>query len=207
MQAQSIDEIINSAFMLIIVMTLASVLGLGGFFWLCWWLLARRHARCPYGHGRLEPATKLSYEVIERTHEFLMHLNSEDNPAFELSHAAVCRETGRIFPHGLRNGDIIKVNWDFLQQRHPGNWVSWGSLSEADKRRVRACHVTLRGFQTENSATEPKPRKVPSRYTLMKPGPLYVDLSNYNLLGWKQVPGTNFELLILQRPKQTQYHD
>lgn len=197
-----VDEIMSSAILLIVILSLIAIALMTFFFWLGYWWVNRRSSYCPYVRQRLEPATLLSYEVVERAHEFMSHLNSEENPAFELKHASVCRETGRIFPDTVSPNGVIQVKWDFLQQRFPGRWVSWGSLNEAQQRRVRASHVTLRGYQTEASSPQASPRAIRLPYTLTKPGPLYVDLNNFNLMGWKQVPGTNFEILVVQTPKR-----
>lgn len=196
-----VDDIMSSALLLIVLLSLLVIACMVFFFWLGYWWVNRRCSYCPYIRRRLEPATLLSYEVVERAHDFMSHFNSEQNPAFELKDASVCRETGRIFPDTVSANGVIHVDWDFLSDRYPGNWVSWGSLSEADQRRVRASHVTLRGYQTEVSCPLPKPSSIHMPYTLTKPGPLYVDLATYNLLGWKQLPGTNFEMLIVQTPK------
>jgi hypothetical protein len=44
------------------------------------------------------------------------------------------------------------------------------------------------------------PQEIDSFHALLKPGPLYVDRETKNLLGWKEVPGTEFEVLIVQTP-------
>ena len=36
---------------------------------------------------------------------------------------------------------------------------------------------------------------------MTRPGPLYVDIETKVLLGWKVVPGTDLEVLIVQKPK------
>jgi hypothetical protein len=93
------------------------------------------------------------------------------------------------------------VDWNFLQKRYPGKYVSWGSLTEDQKKEVREQHVSLEGFQTEFSCPEPMPRAIEPKYAFIKPGPLYVDIDHKVLLGWKEVPGTEMEVLIVQKPK------
>lgn len=61
-------------------------------------------------------------------------------------------------------------------------------------------HDSLDGFQFTYSSKNPGPRQIEGRYALSSPGPLYVDLETYTLLGWKNVPGTDLEVLIVQKP-------
>ncbi len=94
----------------------------------------------------------------------------------------------------------IKVEWDFLQKKYPGKFVSWGSLIEEQKEIIRGRHKSLDGFQTDFSSPVPSPRKIDPEYAYTKPGPLYVDIDTNVLLGWKVVPGTELEVLIVQKP-------
>lgn len=128
-------------------------------------------------------------------------MHQYDNPMFDFDKAALCRETGRIFPNSVTWYGTIKVDWTFLQKRYPGNYVSWGSLSDYQKEIVRSSHHTLEGFQTEYSSPQPAPSKIESFYAMTIPGPLYVDLDTNVLLGWKSVPLTDLEVLVVQKPK------
>jgi hypothetical protein len=92
------------------------------------------------------------------------------------------------------------VDWTFLQKRYPGHWVSWGSLSKEQQEAIRDVHESLGKFQTQESSPTPAPRAVEPEYAYTKPGPLYVDLETKILLGWQVVPGTDFEVLIVQKP-------
>jgi hypothetical protein len=65
---------------------------------------------------------------------------------------------------------------------------------------VRNVHESLEGFQTEFSSSQPKPQNVEAKYAFAKPGPLYVDVETKVLLGWKCVPDTDFEVMIVQKP-------
>jgi len=96
--------------------------------------------------------------------------------------------------------DTVKVDWTFLQKRYPGIWVSWGSLNSDQQRAISDAHESLEGFQTEVSSPSPAPRAIEPEYAYTKPGPLYVDIQTKVLLGWKVVPGTELEVLIVQKP-------
>lgn len=120
---------------------------------------------------------------------------------FDFEKAALCRETGRIFPNAVSWLGIIKVDWTFLNKRYPGNYVSWGSLSDSQQEMIRSYHHSLEDFQTEISCKEPAPSKVDPESAASIPGPLYVDLDTKVLLGWKSVPLTDLEVLVVQKPK------
>ena len=81
-----------------------------------------------------------------------------------------------------------------------GNYVSWGSLTKESQDAIRDAHASLDGFQTSESSPTPSPRAIEPEYVYTKPGPLYVDLETKVLLGWKVVPGTELEVLIVQKP-------
>lgn len=79
--------------------------------------------------------------------------------------------------------------------------MSWGSLADDQKAEFFYAHDSLEGFEYEYSSTNPSPRQVEREFAFSKPGPLYADLRTKNLLGWKIVPDTDLELLIVQKPK------
>ncbi|QLH35517.1 MAG: hypothetical protein HWD61_04665 [Parachlamydiaceae bacterium] len=89
-----------------------------------------------------------------------------------------------------------------MQKRYPGKYVSWGSLSDEQKEIIRLSHHSLEGFQTEYSSSIPAPSQIEPMYANAVPGPLYVDLDTQILLGWKQVPLTDLEVLVVQNPKE-----
>ncbi len=62
-------------------------------------------------------------------------------------------------------------------------------------------HESLEGFQIELSSKTANPRAIEPQYALAQPGPLYVDIDSLVLVGWKSVPYTDLEVLIVQRPK------
>lgn len=123
-----------------------------------------------------------------------------DNPQIDFSEAAICNETGRIFSNCVAQNARISLDWSFLQKRCQGTYVSWGSLSEHEQAVIKLLHGALDGFQTAASSTKLRPESVEREYALLAPGPLYVDRKTKIVIGWKKVPGTYFEVLIVQRP-------
>lgn len=170
-------------------------------FWVGWRLSQRSQGLSPYTGLPLRKATDLSYYSIDKYARYMRSFHQYDNQIFDLRRAALCRETGRLFPNAVGWFDIIRVDWNFLQKRYPGNYVSWGSLNVEQKEAVREAHDNnLEGFQTEVSCPNPVPRMIDSKYAYTKPGPLYVDLQTKVLLGWKEIPETELEVLIVQKP-------
>ncbi|CUI17000.1 conserved putative membrane protein [Candidatus Protochlamydia naegleriophila] len=169
-------------------------------FWFGWWMSGRAMGVSPYTGVPLRRATDLSYYAAEQALLFLYNFQQYDNRIFKLSRAAYCRETGRIFTECVTWMDTVKVDWTFLQKRYPGIWVSWGSLNSDQQRAISDAHESLEGFQTEVSSPSPAPRAIEPEYAYTKPGPLYVDIQTKVLLGWKVVPGTELEVLIVQKP-------
>jgi hypothetical protein len=179
---------------------LASFFLLFGIFWFGWWISRREASLSPYSGMPLRRATDLSYSSMEKVLRFLYDTHEFDNRIFEMRRAAICRETGRIFTNCVTWFDTIKVDWSFLQKKFPGDYVSWGSLNEEQQASLRSIHNSLEGFQTEFSSPTPSPRMIEPQYAFEKPGPLYVDVNTGVLLGWKCVPNTELEVLIVQKP-------
>ncbi|NGX43291.1 MAG: hypothetical protein K940chlam7_01586 [Chlamydiae bacterium] len=175
-------------------------LALSASFYFGWWMSRRSVCPCPYTGHPLRLGSDLRYYTIEKVLRFLYDMHDYNNRMFDLNHAAVCRETGRIFSEAITWYDRIKVDWNFLQKRYPGKFVSWGSLSVEQKVIIKDKHHSLKGFQTEFSSPTPSPRQIAPEYIYTKPGPLYVDIDTGVLLGWKIVPDTELEVLIVQKP-------
>lgn len=169
-------------------------------FWIGWRISQRTQAVSPYTGVPLRRLTEVSYYSAERILRYLHDLHQYDNRIFKLSKAAFCRETGRIFQDCVTIFDTIKLDWTFLHKRYPGNWISWGSLGKDQQDAIREVHSSLEKFQTIESSPNPSPRGIEPEYAYTKPGPLYVDLDTKVLLGWQVVPGTDFEVLIVQKP-------
>lgn len=168
--------------------------------WFGWRFTQRPHSVSPYTGLPLRRASELSYYSAEKIAHYLLELSQYDNRPFKLNRAALCRETGRIFQNCVTWYDIIDVDWHFLHKRYPGSYVSWGSLSKELREVILQSHGSLEGFQTEVSSSQPSARAIEPEYAYAKPGPLYVDPETKILLGWKLVPGTHLEVLIVQKP-------
>lgn len=133
---------------------------------------------------------------------FLVEQPSQsDNPPIDFDRAAYCPITGRIFPLSVTSGEQVVLSWDFIPKRIKGTFVSWGSLSEEERGVARLLHESLDGFQTEHSSLRPRPQDVEEEFALLSPGPLYIDRQTKIVVGWKTVPGTYFEVLVVQRPR------
>lgn len=169
-------------------------------FWLGWRLSQRTEAVCPYTGIPLRRMSEISYSSAERVLGYLYDLHQYDNRIFKVKKAAFSRETGRIFQDCVTLFDTIKIDWTFLNKRYPGHWISWGSLSREQREEIKALHGPLDKFQTLESSSSPSPRMIESQYVYLKPGPLYVDWESKILLGWQMVPGTEFEVLVVQKP-------
>ena len=155
----------------------------------------------PYTGLPLRRGEDLSYDSKLAVLRYLYSYHQYDNHIFEVTRSAYCRETGRIFPNAVTFWGTIDVDWEFLQKRFPGQWISWGSLNSLQQEAIIDSHHTIEGFQMDNSSSIPSPRGITKDYCYTKPGPLYVDLNTKILLGWKQVPNTTLEVLIVQKPK------
>lgn len=181
---------------------LLAFLGVFALFFVTAWVNRNSVGKSPYTGMPLRRGSELPYESARKILQFLFEKQEYDNRIFEIYKAAVCRETGRVFPHCVSFFDTVKVDWTFLQKRFPGHYVSWGSLTDQQQAFIRSSHESMEGFQTAFSSPRPSPRDVTAQYVYLKPGPLYVDINSKVLLGWQCVPDSDFEVLIVQRPKQ-----
>ncbi len=187
----------------VILFSLAIFAVLGGLaflFWFFTWVLSQPSSPSPYSGNLLRPAKDLSLFYKVKILEYLESIQDYDNQKFPFDKASYCRDTLRLFPNSTTWYGAIQVDWTFLQKRFPGNYVSWGSLNEKQKGALLEIHGSLRGFQTAQSSPESSPRLIAPEYAFLKPGPLYVDLDTKIVLGWKLVPDTEMEVLIVQKP-------
>lgn len=167
-----------------------------------WWLSSQKGSVSPYSGLPLRRGSDLSHSSKEKALRFLYKMNQYENRMFDFNKAAMCRETGRLFPDSITWYGVIKVDWNFLKKRYPGNFVSWGSLTKEQQIDFRAAHESLDGFQTAFSSPNSSPRQIEREYAFEKPGPLYVDITTKVLLGWKCVPDSSLEVLIVQKPRK-----
>lgn len=203
MALRAVALISNSDVALFASLILLVFLLLMGVFVFGIWMSRRHTTLSIYSGLPLRRGSELSFSSTEKVLRFLFTRHQYDNRIFDLKRAAVCRETGRIFPNAVTWFDTIKVDWTFLQKRYPGKYVSWGSLTQEQQEIIRAAHDDdLKGYQTAFSSPNPSPKKIEPQYALAKPGPLYVDIETNVLLGWQCVPDTELEVLIVQKPVQ-----
>lgn len=158
----------------------------------------------PYSKTPVRPLLSAHYPTLQKVYEYYETLSGSENRMFNFRRSVYYRETGRIFINCIDWKGSVKLDWTFLRKRSRGNWVSWGSLKEDQKRAVREKHASLEKFQIEFSSVQVKPQDLENEYVYVKPGPLYVDLFTYKLLGWQCVPETDFEVLVVQLPQKTQ---
>lgn len=156
--------------------------------------------RSPYSNSIMQFGMDIARSLQKQVNEFLDEFPEEDNPQIDFTKAALCPVTGRIFTNCVVRSGKIVLDWTFLEKRLKGNFISWGALPETEQVEIRLLHPTMEGFQTEQSSTLAKPERVEREYALLAPGPLYVDRNTKIVMGWKRVPGTTFEVLIVQRP-------
>lgn len=171
-----------------------------GIFAFALWLSRTQGSLSPYSKQPMRKGEELSYDSKVKVLRFLYEIHQYDNRIFELSRSAVCRETGRIFSNAVTWYGVIKLDWNFLRNRYPGNYVSWGSLTTDQQELIREVHSNMKGFQLDFSSPVPQPKGVEAKYAFTKPGPLYVDIDTKVLLGWQCVPRSELEVLIVQKP-------
>jgi len=167
-------------------------------------LRKKTELKSPYTAAPLFSASLLPFESKKKIVRYLQRNGRFHNRPFLFSKAFVCRQTGRVFSDCANWLGIPHLNWSFIQKRCPGVFVSWGSLSEEQKSYIYSLHESLEGFQTVYSSRNPLPKNVGKEFVLQKPGPLYVDLGSGVLIGWQQIPETELEVLIVQKPKAKQ---
>lgn len=177
------------------------LLFMGFFLFIGWWLTRTpKETKSPYTGLPLRRAELLPFETKKRIYLYLQKIHQYDNRPFLFKKAALCRETGRIFQDCVNWHGKIVLDWSFLQKRFPGNWISWGSLSDELKEKIRNFHEDLEDFQTVRLSKNPSPLQIELKFVHAKPGPLYVDIDTGVLLGWQIVPETQLEVLIVQKP-------
>lgn len=190
------DVVVFSVAILLIFMLFVSI------FFISMWLQRHQAGVSPYSGLPLRRASDLPLTSAEKILRYFYDMHQYDNRIFSLKKAAFCRETGRVFQNCITWYGTVKVDWNFLQKRYPGNYISWGSINDIQKEAIIEAHDSLEGFQTDYSSPNASPRAIEPEYAYSKPGPLYVDLDTKVLIGWKIVPGTDFEVLIVQLPRK-----
>lgn len=177
-----------------------SLMGLVVYFFLSFWKVGQRQDPSPYSGIPLRYAREIPYTTRDKINAYIKTILDYDNQKIDWEKASFCRETGRIFPNSVTWNGAIRVDWNFLQKKFRGHFVSWGSLSPEKRKEVLKDHDHLYGFQVEFNSREPAPRLIEESFAYTKPGPLYVDPETHVIIGWKQVPDTAFEVLVVQKP-------
>ncbi len=170
-----------------------------------YFIMAWRHHKhdvclSPYSEKPLRRASDINWMAKEKVLRYMYDRIDYANRIFDFKNAALCRETGRIFPNCINWWGTIHVDWKFLNKHFPGNYISWGSLNRDQQEAIKVQHASIDEYQTHYSSRNPAPKNVEKEYALMKPGPLYADPETGILIGWKCVPDTDLEVLIVQRP-------
>ena len=114
-----------------------------------WWLSRRNSTPSPYTNHPLRYGSDLNYRTVEKVLRFLYDMRDYHNRMFVLNRAAICRDTGRIFPEAITWCGSIKVDGDFLQKKFLGKFVSWGSLTLDQQEIVIIRHKKLDGFKVD----------------------------------------------------------
>jgi hypothetical protein len=168
--------------------------------WVGWKREGRRGDTCPYTHEPMRLGVDVAASLNFYVNAFLQEQERPNNPDIDFGKAAYCPKTGRIFPNCVQAGEQISLSWNFIQKRYKGAFVSWGSMSPEEQGVVKLLHESVDEFQTEKSSPKLRPEDVEEEYALTSPGPLYIDKATRVLMGWKKVPGTYFEVLVVQSP-------
>jgi len=197
---QDVEVLGHGAIFVLLISFVLVIALMAGLLWFGWWVSKKKGSMSPYSKVPMLLGTDVVPSIRRYVNDFLLSHPQPENSPIEFDTASICSETGRIFPNSVFRGMFVKLDWTFLQKGHPGNYVSWGSLSELEQATIKLCHDSLAGYQTEDSSPNSRPQAIDSHYATLKPGPLYVDRLSRVLLGWKEVPGTEFEVLIFQRP-------
>src|SRR5262245_61723407 len=107
----------------ILFLSVFLVLGvLGGLLWSGWCLSKTRGSLSPYTKKPLILGVDVAPSIRKYVETFLLSHSQPENTPFDFARAAFCERTGRIFPECVNKGEIIKLKWDFLRKRYPGNY-------------------------------------------------------------------------------------
>ena len=187
---------------ILIIASLVAILGLFCFLlWFSWKKEKIRGNTCPYCKEPMCLGIDVARSMTNMVDVFMEDQPQPENPKIDFALAAYCPVTGRIFPNCIGPNEQVMLAWDFLNKRHKGAYVSWGALSEEERGILKLLHGSLEGFQTEQSSNQHRPEDVEEEFSSLAPGPLYVDRKERVVIGWKKVPGTHFEVLVVQRPR------
>ena len=169
--------------------------------WIGWKKEGKRGSGCPYCGKSMRLGADVAFSIRGMVKAFMEEQQGSENETIDFAQAAYCPVTGMIFPNCLAPGEQVNLSWDFIKARCPGTYVSWGSLSAEEQGVLKLLHDPLEGFQMDKSSAHSRPEDVEEDLAMAAPGPLYVDRKEKVLVGWKNVPGTYFQILVVQRPR------
>ena len=196
----SIEGLGQGAIFIIFFSMFCVLLAMGGLLFFGWWVTQKRGSLSPFSKRPMMLGIDLPFSIRRQIEEYIKSLPQPENQPIDISKAAICRETSRIIKDAVFRGEIIRLGPRFMNDRYPGNWVSWGSLSQQQQGIVKLHHREVSGYQMEHSSRNRRPQEAEQYYAVMKPGPLYVDVSTNTFLGWQAVPGTYFEVMVIKKP-------
>lgn len=134
-----------------------------------------RWGKSPFTGANLKLGSELTFDAANKVSRYMLDHSSDQNPGFDITRAAICPDTGRIFPNAIGELEIPKVSKNYLVHLAKGEWTPVSSLSDKGKERL-INHVEDFSSYAQDS--------------------LYIDLNTATLIGWKRVPGTSLQLLI-----------
>ena len=147
-----------------------------------WWLFNRTGSKSPFTNGEMRKGIDVSYSAVQKIYAFISNFDPILNPRFDIKKAVICKQTGRIFPKSVNSFGVICIPKYYIKHYAKGSWLEWSELTQEQQLdyKHRGTHL-LKGYIMRKHN---------------QPGLLYVNLEHRLLMGWQQVPGTDFELLI-----------
>ncbi len=149
-----------------------------------WWIYQRK-ARSPFTGKKLLPATCILYPAAEK---IALFMQAEKQVPIDWEQATFCPDTRRIFPKSLNQLGAVALPSPYWRGVYDKpSLTAWLFLTDEQKDEMFQLHGAIKGFQLGHQK---------------RPGPLFVDLKSKTLVGWKQVPDTDIEVLIVHYPEK-----
>lgn len=157
---------------------------IGATYYLYWWSHLKGR-KSPFSGKLLARGEEIFYACAEKIYFFSSELSQPENASFDLAEAVFCRETNRIFPSSINAFGEINLIRNYLKKYYPSKLVPWFRLTDSEKVKLASMHSSLEGFQIGKS---------------LSLGPLFVDRKRSILVGWKRIPETKMEIIVIQKP-------
>ena len=151
-----------------------------------YWRTHLKGRKSPFSGKILARGEEIFYASAEKIHLFSSELSQPENAPIDLTKAVFCRETNRIFSSSINAFGEIDLTRNYLKKYYSSKLVSWFRLRESEKLKLASMHTSLEGFQVGKG---------------LFPGPLFVDKKRSILVGWKRIPETEMEIIVIQKPK------